>query len=127
MGPSTRGHPNQLVGFAVDVAEALAVLDGLSLATSRGFLPLLVECDALSVVNLCLGITSSRLEIINIIRDIRGLLLQFPSCSIAHVPRSYNAAVHEVAKFALLAHVSVLWEESFPNWLVGLIEPVVLV
>ncbi|KAL5823443.1 hypothetical protein ACOSQ4_021343 [Xanthoceras sorbifolium] len=102
-------------GFAVNVAEALAVLDGLSLATSKGLLPLLDECDALNVVNLYLGIISSRLEIMNVIRDIRRLLLQFPCCSLAHVPRSCNTAAHEVAKFTLLAPVSVFWEVSFPN------------
>ncbi|KAL5851734.1 hypothetical protein ACOSQ3_006852 [Xanthoceras sorbifolium] len=59
----------------VDVAEALAVLDGLTSATSKGWLPLLVECDALNVVNLSLGTTSPRLEIMNVIRDIRRLLL----------------------------------------------------
>ncbi|KAL5758479.1 hypothetical protein ACOSP7_021090 [Xanthoceras sorbifolium] len=96
-------------------ASALAVLDGLSLATSKGLLPLLDECDALNVVNLYLGIISSRLEIMNVIRDIRRLLLQFPCCSLAHVPRSCNTAAHEVAKFALLAPVSVFWEVSFPN------------
>ncbi|KAL5844232.1 hypothetical protein ACOSQ3_010285 [Xanthoceras sorbifolium] len=115
-------------GFAVNVAEALAVLDGLSLATSKGLLPLLgyYKCDALNVVNLYLGITSSRLEIMNVIRDIRRLLLQFPYCSLAHVPHNCNTAAHEVAKFGLLAPVSVFWEVSFPNWLVGLIEPTVL-
>ncbi|KAL5764604.1 hypothetical protein ACOSP7_016955 [Xanthoceras sorbifolium] len=30
------------------------------------------------------------------------------------------------AKFALLAPVSVFWEESFPSWLVGLLDSVVL-
>ncbi|KAL5781816.1 hypothetical protein ACOSP7_006845 [Xanthoceras sorbifolium] len=113
-------------GFAVDVAEALSVLDGLTLATSKGLLPLLIECDALNIVNLCLGITSSRLEIMNVIRDIRRLLLQFHCCSLAHVPRSCNTAAHEVAKFALLASVSVFWEVSFLNWLVSLVEPAAL-
>ncbi|KAL5851918.1 hypothetical protein ACOSQ3_007036 [Xanthoceras sorbifolium] len=123
-GSVVRRFDGSLVFAAATILHG--VLDGLTLATSKGLLPLLIECDALNVVNLCLGITSSRLEIMNFIRDIRKLLLQFHCCSLAHVPRSCNTAAHEVAKFALLAYVSVFWEVSFPNWLVGLVEPAAL-
>ncbi|KAL5798867.1 hypothetical protein ACOSQ2_003687 [Xanthoceras sorbifolium] len=95
-------------GFVVDVAETLAILDGWRLATARGLIPLLVESDALSVVNLCLDISSSKLEIMNVIHDIYLLWSNFPSCYIVLVPRSCNSAAYEVVKFALLASISVV-------------------
>ncbi|KAL5794905.1 hypothetical protein ACOSP7_003499 [Xanthoceras sorbifolium] len=95
-------------GFVVDVAETLVILDGWRLATARGLIPLLVESDALSVVNLCLDISSSKLEIMNVIHDICLLWSNFPSCYTVLVPRSCNSAAYEVVKFALLASISVV-------------------
>ncbi|KAL5758342.1 hypothetical protein ACOSP7_020953 [Xanthoceras sorbifolium] len=64
---------------------------------------------------LCLGIFSLKLEIMNVIKDIRLLLSDFPSYFIAYIPRSCNSVAHEVAKFTLVASVSIVWEDSFPS------------
>ncbi|KAL5843763.1 hypothetical protein ACOSQ4_009721 [Xanthoceras sorbifolium] len=42
------------------VAEAKAIMVGAQLAVSRGLLPLCIESDALNVVNLCKGFSSTR-------------------------------------------------------------------
>ncbi|KAL5774751.1 hypothetical protein ACOSP7_012308 [Xanthoceras sorbifolium] len=50
--------------FEVEVVEAKAILEGLKLSR-RIFDPLLVEFDALNVINLCVGRLISRCEVDN--------------------------------------------------------------
>ncbi|KAL5737825.1 hypothetical protein ACOSP7_030586 [Xanthoceras sorbifolium] len=85
-------------GTDVSVVEAQAVLEGLMLASSRGFTHLLVECDCLDVINICndSGIILS--DIGNIVSDVRIALGCFNVVSISHVPRLNNFVAHGIAK-----------------------------
>ncbi|KAK1571658.1 hypothetical protein Q3G72_020821 [Acer saccharum] len=49
--------------FVAELEEARAILEGLKLTIERDFLSLNVELDALNVVNICNGVTSSICEI----------------------------------------------------------------
>ncbi|KAL5824915.1 hypothetical protein ACOSQ3_020978 [Xanthoceras sorbifolium] len=89
---------------------------------ARGLFPLLIESYSLNIVNLYLGKSFFRNEIMNVIQDIQLLLVKFPSYAIAHVPISCNSITHEVAKKALLASISLVWEDYFPSWLANLAQ-----
>ncbi|KAL5753224.1 hypothetical protein ACOSP7_023404 [Xanthoceras sorbifolium] len=76
--------------FSAEFAEAKANLEGLKLAVGRGWSPLMVESDALNVVNLCNGVAFSRGKISNWILDIQDLLFGLLYCSLSHVSRCCN-------------------------------------
>ncbi|KAL5823849.1 hypothetical protein ACOSQ4_021749 [Xanthoceras sorbifolium] len=108
-------------GFSsVEVAEARAILGGLSLAVDNGWYPIFIESDSLNVVRLCKGDSFSLSEIDNVIHDIRSLLIQAGDVSIAFVPRSCNVVAHSVARWALCSDCSVFWNAVIPSWLVSL-------
>ncbi|KAL5846637.1 hypothetical protein ACOSQ3_010161 [Xanthoceras sorbifolium] len=88
-------------GTDMAVAEARAVLEGLVLAGSRGFCPLLAESNCLELVNLCNERESYLCDIDNVISDIRFTLGCFDVVSISHVPRAFNSVVHGIARWAL--------------------------
>ncbi|KAL5839822.1 hypothetical protein ACOSQ4_012430 [Xanthoceras sorbifolium] len=59
--------------FEVEVVEAKAILEGLKLSRRR-FDPLLVEFDALNVINLCVGKLISRCEVDNLLQQKREII-----------------------------------------------------
>ncbi|KAL5848629.1 hypothetical protein ACOSQ4_006642 [Xanthoceras sorbifolium] len=107
--------------FSVVAAEAKAVLEGFRLAIGSGFSPFCIESDSLQVVNLCSGLSSSRCEEDSVIQDI---LFQFGGFinSLAFVPRSCNVVAHHLARRAFGVSSSVVWNCSFPDWLLKLVE-----
>ncbi|KAL5854197.1 hypothetical protein ACOSQ4_003999 [Xanthoceras sorbifolium] len=107
--------------FSVVAAETKAVLEGFRLAVGSGFSPFCVESDSLQVVNLCSGLSSSRCEEDSVIQDI---LFQFGGFinSLAFTPRSCNVVAHHLARRALGVSSSVVWNCSFPDWLLKLVE-----
>ncbi|KAI9174594.1 hypothetical protein LWI28_019779 [Acer negundo] len=85
----------------VEVAEALAILEGLQLTDSDSRCLVLVESDALNVVNLCRGLFISRNEVDNVVQDIKDFLDNHGNFKVQFTPRNCNKAAHEVAKWAL--------------------------
>ncbi|KAL5752746.1 hypothetical protein ACOSQ2_023253 [Xanthoceras sorbifolium] len=101
----------------VEVAEARAVLEGLKLAAGLAVFPLVVESDALSVVNLCAGLSLSRGDVDNLIFDVQALLSSLRVVSIGFVPRACNVIAHSIARRALFSCSPCFWINSFPSWL----------
>ncbi|KAL5856861.1 hypothetical protein ACOSQ3_004319 [Xanthoceras sorbifolium] len=93
-------------GFvSVEVAEARAVLKGVSLAVELDFFPLFIEFDSLSVVQLCKGDWISRGDVGHVIFDILSLLNgRAAICSF--VPRYCNTIADFLAKKALRLRLS---------------------
>ncbi|KAL5748230.1 hypothetical protein ACOSQ2_025527 [Xanthoceras sorbifolium] len=101
----------------VEVAEARAVLEGLKLAAGLAVFPLVVESDALSVVNLCASLSLSRGDVDNLIFDVQALLSSLRVVSIGFVPRACNVIAHSIARRALFSCSPCFWINSFPSWL----------
>ncbi|KAL5819354.1 hypothetical protein ACOSQ4_023196 [Xanthoceras sorbifolium] len=85
----------------VEVAEALAISDGIKLAVSRDLIPLSTELDALNVVQLCNNSFSSRLKATSLVEEIRMFCLAFDFDSISFVPHLCNKVTHYLARHAL--------------------------
>ncbi|KAL5756688.1 hypothetical protein ACOSP7_021126 [Xanthoceras sorbifolium] len=94
------------------------MLEGLMLASSRGFCPLLVESDCLKVVNLCNERGSILSDIGNDISDVRIAPSCFNVVSVSHVSRLNNSVAHDIARWALSFSSSTVWTVVFPSWLV---------
>ncbi|KAL5831360.1 hypothetical protein ACOSQ4_016714 [Xanthoceras sorbifolium] len=104
----------------VEITEAKALEEGIKLAVIHDLLPLVIESDASNVVSLCNNLFSSRAEIDNIVLDIRQLCCGFSLGPISYVPCCCNKAAHSLARKALSIG-SVVWEFSFPSWLLALV------
>ncbi|KAL5741976.1 hypothetical protein ACOSP7_028708 [Xanthoceras sorbifolium] len=103
--------------ISVEVAEARAVLEGVSLAVELAFFPLSIESDSLSVVQLCRGDWISRGDVGHVIGNILSLLNN-RAAAFAFVPRCSNSIADFLAKEALRLRASFLWKDLFPNWFV---------
>lgn len=77
--------------------EAMTICQGLQLVAAHSFLPLSVEADALRVINLCNGVEHSRLDIGNIIHDIKYLMGVCNTGPIAFVHMEGNQVAHGIA------------------------------
>ncbi|TXG66206.1 hypothetical protein EZV62_007481 [Acer yangbiense] len=87
--------------FQPQIAEALAILKGLFLALNNGFVPAVLESDALTVVNsICLKMVPCN-EVGVVIHDVLRLLNDVDSFSINYVLRLANKVAHSLAKLAL--------------------------
>ncbi|KAL5817683.1 hypothetical protein ACOSQ3_026061 [Xanthoceras sorbifolium] len=109
--------------FYVESAEAKAILLGFQMAVELdlGCSCFEFESDALNVVNLCCGGAASLCEVGNIVYDIR-LSFNYFLNSLSFVPRACNNVAHVLAKFAVGNQLNFVWLESFPSWLLKLVE-----
>ncbi|KAH7568401.1 hypothetical protein JRO89_XS07G0291900 [Xanthoceras sorbifolium] len=105
----------------VELAEAIAVLEGIQLVLRSGFSLAIVASNALGVVELCNGFSVSRCGVANIVLDIQLLLSQNSFISVVFSPKNSNRAAHGVARWALDASFSSCWSVAFPNWLCKLV------
>ncbi|KAL5781808.1 hypothetical protein ACOSP7_006837 [Xanthoceras sorbifolium] len=87
--------------FSVEVSEAKAILAGLSLAVEKGWFSLIIESDALNVVNLCNGVSFSLREVDNIVFNIKSLLSGLQDVQVVFVPGVCNSVAHNIACWAL--------------------------
>ncbi|KAL5763002.1 hypothetical protein ACOSP7_019266 [Xanthoceras sorbifolium] len=98
-------------------AEAKAILEGARLAVARGLVTLCIESDALNVVKLCNGISSTKCSLDNIIHDIHVICKSFDIVSISHIFRNCNMVARNIFKWALDLNSSTIWFNAFPSWL----------
>ncbi|KAK0602425.1 hypothetical protein LWI29_033206 [Acer saccharum] len=105
-----------------EIAETLAILEGVHLAISENFNPVIVESDAINAINLCSGISLSRCEVDNIVQDVHDFIRESTNISLCFSLRSCNLVAHSVAKWALGSGSSTFWISSFLDWLCKLIK-----
>ncbi|KAL5825608.1 hypothetical protein ACOSQ3_021671 [Xanthoceras sorbifolium] len=100
--------------FSPILAEATAVLHGIRLAIDTGFSPLLVESDALGVINVLRTGSIPCSDLGLIISDI----FQFCRCSIvfscSFIPRIANRVADSLAKAAISSVEDRFWFEVCP-------------
>ncbi|KAK2659363.1 hypothetical protein Ddye_005896 [Dipteronia dyeriana] len=87
--------------FSPEIIEAMAILRGLRLALENGLVPMILESDALDLVNKIRSQTVPSSEVGVIIHDILILLGNLDLSSIRFVSRLANKVAHCLAKLAL--------------------------
>ena len=85
--------------YEAETTEAIAVEEGVLLASERELNQVIIESDSLSVVH-AVNTSSNIGELGSIIQGITGLLRAFGSWKMKHLKREYNKVAHELAQIA---------------------------
>ena len=104
-----------LASFFTAITESLALQEGVLLASELGLSHVIVESDALSVIQ---AISSYELggDQGHIIQNIKDVSSSFSWCSFQHLKRSGSRAAHKVARAAYSSGVSRVWFGSCPSF-----------
>ncbi|KAL5831035.1 hypothetical protein ACOSQ4_016389 [Xanthoceras sorbifolium] len=94
--------------FSHTVVETWALLYGMQLASEAGLLPIFVEFDSSSVINLLLSRSSVRAKIGLVLDDILTLRDSFDFVNFIFFPRSTNKVTHSLAKMVLVHDVDLI-------------------
>ena len=85
--------------FSAEVTEVLSLQDGVLLALELGISHVIVEFDALSIIQaINKGVLGGELG--HIVQNIKDISSFFFLCSFQHLNRSGNRAAHELARVA---------------------------
>jgi ribonuclease HI len=123
MGIIARDHEGYVLAsmcsikqFIVDpaVAEAYAALKAVEFCCDLGLWNILLEGDALEIVNALLLDDPSWSRYGHLIDDTKLLLQRFCSWEVQHVKRGANMAAHSLAKGALRQSLEQIWLEDSP-------------
>ncbi|KAL5787999.1 hypothetical protein ACOSP7_004948 [Xanthoceras sorbifolium] len=101
-------------GLFPQCAQAEAMCFRLSIALEAGFSPILLESDALSVVNLVISKSPSYSEIGLFILDILNLLEYSSVCGVSYSHRCTNMVDHSLAKLVFSFSSETIWVADFP-------------
>ena len=105
---------NVKASYQPSIAEAIAILDGIWIAVSEGLFPVVVESDALVVVQAINSRNSPFSELGVVVDDILAMMDIFPGLSISFAPRVLNKVALGLAKLALDFEGVFLWIEDCP-------------
>ena len=105
---------NVRASYQPQIAEALAILECLRLAINRNFSHIIVESDALVVVQLISQKDPPLSEVGVVVTNILELAEHFTAVSFLFVPRLLNRVAHGIAKLALNHGGESLWLDDCP-------------
>ncbi|KAK8644056.1 hypothetical protein V6N13_013329 [Hibiscus sabdariffa] len=97
-----------------ELAEAYVCVDALNLARDTGFLSIIIEGDALTVINKvnCSGIDRSSLRALT--KQVHDMRAVFSSLSFSYIGRSCNAVAHLLAREDRGSSCPRFWIEEAP-------------
>ena len=106
--------------FSVEITEALALQEGVLLASEMGLSKVIFEGDALSIIQ---AVNEGNVggDFGHIIQNIRDLSLSFTWCLFQHLNRNGNRVAHDLAKEARWSGVSQVWKGVVPSVVENLI------
>ena len=107
--------------FSAELVEMFAVEQGISLARELQLSRVMLESDALSVINVINDSTFGT-SYGHIIQDISHAQSSFDFCSFKHLNRSFNSAAHELAQFARRNGSAHLWKGVTPPFLDPIVQ-----
>ena len=103
-----------LASFTAEILEANAVREGVLLAMEMEVTHVIIESDALSIIQAINdGVFGGELG--HIIQNIREASSSFSWCSFHHLKREGNRVAHELARVARITNVSQVWERTLPS------------
>ena len=102
--------------FTAEVTKALALQDGVLLALELGISHVIVEFDALSIIQaINEGVLGGELG--HIVQNVKDISSSFSWCSFQHLIRSGNRVAHELARAARDSGVSQVWKGVCPSFM----------
>ena len=106
--------------FSVEITEALALQEGVLLASEMGLSKVIFEGDALSIIQ---AVNEGNVggDFGHIIQNIRDLSFSFTWCLFQHLNRNGNRVAHDLAKEARRSGVSQVWKGVVPSVVENLI------
>jgi len=104
------------------VVEALAALHAVEISKWMGFHDIILEEDALQIVNAIKVTGNIWSNFGHIVDDIKLELRQLRSWRIDHVKRDANTTTHTIAKKAILYVIDRVWVTEIPNYICGIIS-----
>ncbi|KAG5535013.1 hypothetical protein RHGRI_022953 [Rhododendron griersonianum] len=128
VGFVARNRDAILVGAAMEifkgplsprVIEALGFRFAFTTALRWGYSQIIVEGDALQIVQALNG-SRSFVDCDTIILDYLQIAMNFSSCLFSHVKRGCNRVAHFVARKSLSGNGLMSWRGDFPQWLLTL-------
>ncbi|KAK3229180.1 hypothetical protein Dsin_001061 [Dipteronia sinensis] len=100
--------------YLPQTAEAMAILEGIHLVVNSGLLPVSLESNALSVVQVISKKEAPSSEVGVVVNDILRLLCQVDIVSVNFVPRLAISVAHGLARLALSHAGQLIWLEDCP-------------
>ncbi|KAK3195456.1 hypothetical protein Dsin_026766 [Dipteronia sinensis] len=104
--------------FKMNTDAAIQAEMGINMAKDVGLWPSEVEVDAQNIVHLIESSVIPFSKIGLVIKDIKLFLENFPTDSVAFVPRSANMVAHHLAKLGLSVNNDCFWLEECPSMVV---------
>ncbi|KAL5854354.1 hypothetical protein ACOSQ4_004156 [Xanthoceras sorbifolium] len=108
------GSLKLLAFYSPMLAEAVAILHGVQLAFDSGLSPLLVESDALGVINVLKGGVVPSSDLVLIISDIFHAYSRFIVLGFSFISRKGNMVVDVLAKGAISSFDNSVWIDCCP-------------
>lgn len=107
-------------------SELRACVEGLNLVLHWTLLPILVETDCMSVVQLLNDGERDRSELANIVHEAKRLLAGTRRILVSKIHRSQNSVSHLLANRAKVDSVSGVWLEGSCNFILRLVREDIL-
>jgi ribonuclease HI len=101
----------------VEMAEALAMKEGLTLAARLGCNSIIAESDSLVTVEACSGKETWWTSPAAIYADCVDIASTIGSVSFIRCPREANQVAHEIAKSSFLNKLSYNWDDEPPSFI----------
>jgi ribonuclease HI len=99
------------------MAEATAMLHGLTLANSLGYSDVEAESDSLEVIQLCGGMERIWIDASAIYADILNQAGSIAKVVFSHCERDINVAAYELARNCFTSNISCNWVDKPPSFL----------
>jgi ribonuclease HI len=112
---------------SVEMIEALAMKEGLSLAVRLGCNSIIAESDSIVTVEACSDKETWWTTPAAIYADCIDISSIIGSVSFSHCPREANQVAHEIAKFSFLNKLSCNWDDEPPSFILDRIVHDVIV
>ncbi|KAK2643243.1 hypothetical protein Ddye_025006 [Dipteronia dyeriana] len=100
--------------YVLEVAEAVAMLRGITLAVYIGLVPVIIESDHHNLVRKVVDMDPTDVDIGLVVNDILFYILNRTASLVSYVSRKANKVAHSLAKMALAITEDRFWLEEVP-------------
>jgi hypothetical protein len=96
-------------------AKALDVVEGLKLATTRTYRPIILESDCLELISTIKKVGVNRSAVASTINEAKRPWRGAIDCIIHHIGREVNGVSHTLARLGCKSRCTNIWDRSGPD------------